>query len=99
MVFSGEAEDKGKGKISMAGPIEDILEADELWEDDDEEFEMHGDAEEGPVEHDGEDMSEDEDEEEAEMVIEQPFGYGDEPAGALLDLSNADESPRRPVFY
>ena len=43
---------------------------------------------------------EDDDEEDAEMVIEQPFGYGDEPVGgALLDLSNTEESPRKGHSY
>lgn len=51
------------------------------------------DAGEDALEEEEEVMSS-EDEGDAEMVIEQPFGYGDEQVGALLDLSNAEEAPR-----
>lgn len=76
--------------------VEDILENEELWDSDDEEFAMNdADAEmdEEAAEGVSNSSSEDEDDD-AEMVIEQPFGYGDEQVGALLDLSNTEEAPR-----
>ncbi len=65
--------------------------------DDEEEWNMNEDEGEGENdnEYDEGDGDGDEVSGEDEMVIEQPFGYGDEPKGALLDLSTPDEAPSK----
>lgn len=60
------------------------------YEEDENDFDNYSDD---GVDEEEEEDDDDDDEFDEEMVIEKPFGYGDEPQAALLDLDASQDSP------